>query len=74
MIRSEQAENMVKPAAAKTKSVAATLDFRLAERLDAYCAKNRLSRSQGIAHAIEQFLEAKLGEASAEFRKRAVNS
>jgi len=65
---------MVKPASANTKGVAATLDYRLAERLDAYCSKNRLSRSQGIAHAIEHFLESKLGEARAEFRKRAVNS
>jgi len=52
---------MVKPASANTKGVAATLDYRLAERLDAYCAKNRLSRSQGIAHAIEHFLESELG-------------
>jgi metal-responsive CopG/Arc/MetJ family transcriptional regulator len=65
---------MVKPASDKTKAVAATLDYELAERLDAYCEKNRLSRSQGIAHAVEHFLEYKLGEVRGEFRKRAVNS
>lgn len=71
---------MVKPASEKTRAVAATLDCELAERLDAFCAKNRLSRSQGIAHAVEHFLEDKFSEARDfreardEFRKRAVNS
>ncbi len=74
MIRLGTTENMVKPASTHTKGVAATLECQLAERLDAYCAKNRLSRSQGIAHAIEHFLESKLGETRTEFRKRAVNS
>jgi metal-responsive CopG/Arc/MetJ family transcriptional regulator len=65
---------MVKRASEETKSVSATLDYDLAERLDAYCARNRLSRSQGIAHAIEYFLEDRMTETRDDLRKRAISS
>ncbi len=48
---------MVKPSSIDAKRATATLDDRLAKRLDAYCSKERLSRSQGISRALEYFLD-----------------
>lgn len=60
---------MSKRPSVNTKSVSATLDRQLADRLEAYCVQQRLSRSQGIARAIEQFLDSVASEFR-EVRKR----
>ena len=62
---------MSKPPSGNTRRVTATLDNQLADRLEAYCSQGRLSRSQGISHAIEQFLDSVAPESRGEVRKRA---
>lgn len=69
--------DMVKPPSSDTKRITATLDGDLAGRLEAYCANERLSLSQGISRAVEHFLNHAQSESepnAAAFPKRAANS